>query len=125
MLGNKEFDFNAEVFDSRDVIDRIEYLESIGGDALMDLDADERDEWTKLKAIADEGESAAEDWEYGETFIAEWHFVDYAQELAEDIGAIDPNAGWPLTCINWERAARELKYDYNSIEVNGTTYYCR
>jgi len=37
---------------------------------------------------------------------------DFAQQLAEDIGAIDPKAGWPNNCINWEWAAQELMYDY-------------
>ena len=121
MLGNKEFDFNAEVFDSRDVIDRIEYLEA----DLDDISDDEAEELAKLKDIAEEGSNTAEDWEYGEAFIAEWHFEDYARELAEEIGAIDPNANWPLNRIDWTAAAEDLKMDYSSIEVNGTTYYCR
>lgn len=35
--------------------------------------------------------------------------ADYAQELAEDIGAISRDAQWPLYCIDWERAWRELE----------------
>lgn len=42
---------------------------------------------------------------------------DFAQNLAEDIGAIDPKASWPNNCIDWEYAARELMYDY--YELNG------
>lgn len=42
---------------------------------------------------------------------------DFAQETAESIGAIDKEAGWPNNCIDWERAARELMYDYS--ESNG------
>ena len=38
---------------------------------------------------------------------------DMAQELAESIGAIDENASWPMSCIDWEQAARELMFDYN------------
>jgi antirestriction protein len=52
-------------------------------------------------------------------------FTDYAQELAGDIGAIDRDAKWPVYCIDWERAARELKMNYASVLVNGTTYYFR
>jgi antirestriction protein len=59
------------------------------------------------------------------TIIPEYDFVDYAQELAEDIGAISQDAKWPVNCIDWERAARELKMDYVSVRVNGTTYYFR
>lgn len=48
---------------------------------------------------------------------------DFAQSLAEDLGEI-PRAGsahWPLYCIDWEWAARELMMDYS--EANG--YYFR
>lgn len=38
---------------------------------------------------------------------------DFAQQIAEDIGAIDKNAGWPNNCIDWEYAAKELMWDYS------------
>lgn len=37
---------------------------------------------------------------------------EFAQQLAEDIGAIDSDASWPNNCIDWEYAAKELMYDY-------------
>lgn len=43
--------------------------------------------------------------------------VDFAQDMAEQTGAIDKNASWPQTCIDWEYAAKELMYDY--AEENG------
>jgi antirestriction protein len=46
---------------------------------------------------------------------------DFAQQFAEEIGVIDKNASWPNTCIDWEQAARELMYDYNS----SNNYYFR
>lgn len=46
---------------------------------------------------------------------------DFAQETAESIGAIDKDAKWPMGCIDWEFAARELMYDYS--DHNG--YYFR
>lgn len=46
---------------------------------------------------------------------------DFAQETAESLGAIDKNANWPMNCIDWEYAAKELMYDYS--EHNG--YYFR
>lgn len=46
---------------------------------------------------------------------------DFAQEMAESLGAIDKNAAWPMNCIDWEYAAKELMYDYMS--DNG--YYFR
>jgi antirestriction protein len=43
--------------------------------------------------------------------------VDFAQNMAEEIGALKKNETWPYTCIDWEYAARELMYDYS--EQNG------
>jgi antirestriction protein len=59
------------------------------------------------------------------TMIPACDFQAYAQELAEDIGAISRDLQWPADCIDWERAARELTMDYAAVEVNGTTYYFR
>jgi len=43
--------------------------------------------------------------------------ADFAQELAEELGSIDRNVSWPHTCIDWERASRDLMMDY--FEVDG------
>jgi hypothetical protein len=114
-----------DVIDSRDVIERIAELElkAEDGDAL--LDQDERIELAALVELAREGEQAAPDWFHGETLIRDSYFVEYTQELAEDIGAIDSNANWPNTCIDWEQAARELRMDYTPIEFDGVTYWVR
>lgn len=37
---------------------------------------------------------------------------DFAREQAESLGAIDREAHWPMNCIDWEQAARELMMDY-------------
>ena len=47
------------------------------------------------------------------------------EELADDIGAIPRDVAWPYTCIDWERAARELQYDYTGADFDGVTYYYR
>jgi antirestriction protein len=47
--------------------------------------------------------------------------AEFAQNMAEEIGAIKENAGWPYTCIDWEWAGKELMYDYS--ESDG--YYFR
>lgn len=57
--------------------------------------------------------------------IPEDEFADHARELAEDIAAISDSDRWPLTCIDWEQAARELQHDYSCIEWDGTTYFFR
>ena len=46
---------------------------------------------------------------------------NFAEDTAEQLGYINNNASWPYTCIDWERAASELMYDYT--EENG--YYFR
>lgn len=65
---------------------------------------------------------------YGENIepclIAEWHFEDYARELAEDLGSGVSNE-WPATHIDWEAAAEALQQDYMRIEFGGNTYYIR
>lgn len=86
---------------------------------------DEAEEYFKLKEFVAEGESYAEDWLHGAQFIADDYFEEYAQELAEDLGAVKRNVEWPYTCIDWERAARELKSDYTAVEIDGKTYWVR
>lgn len=86
--------------------------------------ADNLTELESLRELASEGEGC-EDWEYGAQLIRYSYFEEYAQQLAEDIGAIDSNASWPNNYIDWERAARELRMDYSAISFNGVTYYVR
>src|SRR4051812_23122969 len=94
---------------------------------LDNMEEDDADDVARVAEIkADYGELAEEirelenagieDWSYGATLIREDHFEDYARQFAEDIGAINSDASWPYTCIDWERAARELQMDYTSVE---------
>lgn len=42
---------------------------------------------------------------------------DFAQDMADSTGAINITfSDWPLYCIDWERAARDLMMDYWSNE---------
>lgn len=63
-------------------------------------------------------------WYYG-TLIHESHFEDYARELAEDIGAINRDAGWPNQYIDWKAAAAALEQDYTHIDLDGEAYLSR
>lgn len=120
-MSTKEITNFEDIIDSRDVIARIQYLEGLGEDG---MDEDELQELESLKKLAKEGESCA-DWSYGETLIRDSYFVTYAQELAEDIGALENCNNWPATCIDWDRAARELQYDYSRITFDGVDYWVR
>ena len=86
---------------------------------------DDAEELATLKALAEEAEGYAPDWTHGETLIRDSYFVEYAQELAEDIGAINHEASWPNTCIDWDQAARELRMDYTAVEFGDITYWIR
>lgn len=89
------------------------------------LDADSVEELIALVDFKEEAESATREWLDGATFIHDSHFKDYARNLADDIGAINGDAGWPTNCIDWDAAVRELKADYTTIEVDSEVYYVR
>jgi antirestriction protein len=48
---------------------------------------------------------------------------DFAQELAEEIGAIPEDLAWPMACIDWGQATRELFMDYWSASAPGGGVY--
>ena len=138
-----------DIIDSRDVIERIEELEAeraeheaatgpfrptdlgdgtTAAERAADFDAwktEEGVELDTLRALAAEAGGYAADWRYGEVLIRDSYFQEYAQELAEDCFAIDFNEHWPMQCIDWDQAARELKMDYTSVEFGGVTYWIR
>ena len=139
--------FLEDVLDSRDIIERFEELKELYERyvELEEMDDDERDEfeddeleelegdfaagdleeYQNLKAFVKEAEDYCSDWQYGETFIRDSYFTEYAQQLAEDIGAVSNDAQWPCYHIDWEAAADALKIDYTSYDVAGTTYWAR
>ena len=166
-------DNSNDIIDSRDVIERIEWLESKldalecpecgGAGVLVDAptehipshcekckgngtvdcsmfgredtradspayvsNSDTYEELWTLRAFLEEieqnsGERASD----GAICIRDSHFEDYAQELADDIGAVTHGAEWPNNCIDWAQAARELQYDYSSIDYDGVEYWVR
>ena len=117
-----------DILDVRDIIERTEELENMLGNE-EGTDA----EWGELAALQVvlselKGNGGDEKWRgdwYPLLLIRESHFTDYAQELAEEIGAVDPRAKWPMNCIDWEQAARELQYDYTPTEIDGVTFWYR
>ena len=140
------------IIDSHDVIARIDELteerDALAEDIkeaesrLQGIDADDdsgpldearhalaawdgADELAALEALVKEGEAYAPDWPHGETLIHASYFTEYAEQLADDIGAIDRDAGWPTTHIDWEAAAEDLKQDYTSIYFDGEEYFVR
>lgn len=126
---SKTISNSDDVIDSRDVIERIAELEQQEspdeGDEHTPLDDEERAELDSLRKLADEASGCAPDWQYGECLIRDSYFKDYAQQLADDLGAVDLQAAWPCNCIDWDRAARELQRDYTGVDFDGVTYWIR
>lgn len=130
----KEITNSEDMIDVRDVIARFEELETELDDAHEDDETNEaldlRAEFDTLKELLSdlEGNGGDEEWRgswYPVTLIRESYFKDYAEQLAEDIGAINAEASWPNNCIDWDQAASELQMDYTSTEFDGVTYWYR
>jgi len=88
-------------------------------------DWDDADEYRALKELCEEAEGYSGDWPHGATLIRDSYFTEYAQKLAENIGAITRDIAWPACHIDWEEAADSLKQDYTSVEFDGVTYWVR
>lgn len=135
------FDYHSDTIDSRDIQERIDELQSefdslvddhadgdgeeYAGEDLLNWLEENGDEFVTLLEVKEEVEQYTSEWDDGAFMIADNHFEDYAQELAEDTGAIDRKAKWPLTHIDWDAAAEELKCDYSEVEIDGKSYWIR
>jgi hypothetical protein len=131
------------IIDSRDVIERLEELQEerqdlvdavedaegkeakrVASEALEEWDNDNGNDLRAIKALAEEGENCAADWLYGEALIRESYFVEYCQDLCEDIGDL-PKEMPSYLVIDWEATAKNLQQDYTSIDFDGVTYLVR
>ena len=108
-----------DIIDSRDVLDRITELQA------MDMDTEEEEELESLLDLKGELEDYSLTPADGIMLIRYTYFTEYAQELAEDVGAISSTPQWPLSHIDWDAAAEELQGDYVSVEFRGIEYFCR
>jgi len=113
-------DEHAALLDSRDIIARIAALQAVR------TTADEQAELDALLALEEQA-SDCPDWEDGATLVADYYFPDHARELAEDADRLqqDWRSVWPLLCIDWDQAARELQQDYTAVEYAGQTFWIR
>lgn len=122
-----------EEFDTRhadrdtDMIDFDNWLVTLAHDTspMPDPFMHHADELLELRELAAQADGYTADWTHGATLIRDSYFETYAQELAEDIGAIKREMQWPYTCIDWAQAARELQHDYTAVEFDGVTYWVR
>jgi hypothetical protein len=133
-LNEEREDLAEEVTNAEEELENVEEAEGDTAAASNALDAarialdewngSEAEELASLEAFAANLEGYG-DWEHGETLIRASYFTEYAEQMAEDIGAIDPNANWPLNHIDWDAAAEDLKIDYTESDFDGVTYYMR
>jgi len=125
MSRHTQIDNSQDLLDVRDIIARFEELESDTA-----RDDEDSEELSTLSALLEDlkGNGGDEDWRgcwYPITLIRDSYFRTYAEELAEDIGAINKDATWPLYHIDWEAAAKALQVDYSTVEFSGVTYWYR
>ena len=118
-----------DVIDVRDIIARVEELRE-SRDERREESEELREELQTLENLLKEmkGYGGDEQWEgdwYPVTLIRDSYFEDYAQELAEECGMVNADAKWPNNCIDWEKAARELQWDYSTVDYDGVTYWYR
>lgn len=125
-----QVDNMVDVLDSREIVERVAELRDPNADGFAGepewLSEVEREELALLESLLDQlrdvGGDSPED---GLTLVRDSYFVEYAQEFADEIGVFDNTNGWPFSCIDWNRAARELRMDYSSVEFDGVTYWVR
>lgn len=133
-MTSNQLDLTADIIDVRDIIARVEELESLKDDHEADPDGghwsdEDAQELRTLIDIMDDlkGYGGDEQWRgdwYPLTLIRESYFVDYVQELLEDCGEIPRNLPHYIH-IDWEVTAREVKVDYSEVTIDGVTYFYR
>jgi hypothetical protein len=144
----------GDIWDVRDLIELFESLESelvdVFNNQLEDeqedekaLDGEDSDflnwvedcqleeaiEYRAIKEVLEElkGSGGDEQWRgdwYPCTMIAEDYFTAYCQDLVSDIGDM-PREIPSYIEIDWDATANNIKIDYSSIDIDGTTYYFR
>lgn len=121
-----------DTIDTRELVERLDEInDSLEEIAELVENGDTFDysaqitELEEEKAEIEEVEGYCEDFLYGATLIRESDFKEYAQQFADEIGAVDFDGSWPNSCIDWDQAARELAMDYTLITYQGIDYYVR
>lgn len=128
-MTSNQIHLTADIIDVRDIIARVEELESAGYGMPISGNEGLKRELVDLQSILDELEDGGgdEQWRgawYPVTLIRESYFVDYVQELLEDCDIIPRNLPHYIH-IDWERTARDIKVDYSEVTIDGVTYFYR
>lgn len=105
------------ILDSRDLAKRLEELQDERETLLEEWDNDNKEELDELENL----ESEISEWSYGATLIDESDFVEYCEEMLEDIGDL-PRDMPSYIVIDWDATADNLKADYTTVTYQGTDY---
>jgi hypothetical protein len=92
--------------------------------ALSVWDEDNGDELHALKSLADEAANYSRDWRHGETLIHGDYFIQYIEELLQDIYDL-PRKLPDYLVIDWEATAKNIEHDYTSVDFDGEEYLIR
>lgn len=140
-----------DVFDSRDLEEYKEYLESelieyfnnfqertkddfeeaidinevdLEDDDFIEENNLEIEHYKEILDFIEELDSS--EYLYGMTIIHKDYFTEYAEEMVKDCGYI-PNdlPMWIENHIDWDGVASEVEQDYTTAEYKGDTYYFR
>jgi hypothetical protein len=99
-----------------------------GADTWEVQNPDEAEELANLEKLIEDlrGRGTSHDWggdTYPDSLIADFHFAEYAEDFAHDIGAVSRDSSWVV--IDWEATANGMKQDYSSVDFDGTQYWYR
>ena len=130
-----KFDGSDDVFDSRDLLERISEIETEheaddeSGEGpfvnLAGMTPEELEEYRTLTEFRDEHDGTFGDsFDDGVTFIHEDYFTQAMEELCEDIGYL-PEGAPDWLVIDWDATADNLRADYTDVEFRGSTYWAR
>lgn len=97
---------------------------------VAEQDEDDKAELALIEKLLEEmkGYGGNHQWEgdwYPDALIRRTYWVEYAEQLANDIGAVNSDAGWPNNCIDWDKAAEQLEIDYSTVDYDGIEYLYR
>ena len=97
----------------------VEECESAKDDA--EMPQEDIDELTELEELKEE---VGSEWKYGVQLIPVDDFVEYCQELCDDIGDL-PKDLPSYIVIDWDATANNIKQDYSETHFQGEDYLYR
>lgn len=113
------YDAHAEGLSVDDTPTFDEWVQEVSIDSAHLLE-DEATEYQHLAAFLDEIDHP----EDGHNLIRDDEFENYTRQFADDMGAVDEkNSSWVV--IDWAATADNLKPDFTTADLDGTTYYYR